>query len=311
MVGLIPLFAVETLDQSLLDELPDFAGRLHWFLESPARPCAAGLALAGAGHGRTPAALAAARSSHEAVADADAGRDRVPLGLRHPCPVHAIIETNPYVFDVMGMPLTVKYQPAESDSGLFGGNSNWRGPIWFPVNYLLIESLQKFHHYYGDDFKVECPTGSGHFMTLAEVADELTRRLSPDLPARRRRDDGRCLATTRSCKTDPHFRDLRAVPRVLPRRHRPRRGRLAPDRLDRPDRQAAPCRGRCRRRVRSDQPADSKNADVREELKQPAREAAMPRGDDTTPDTQAARGAAGTGHRRQFGNRSGHRPGPG
>ena len=81
------------------------------------------------------------------------------------------------------------YQPAESTSGLFGGNSNWRGPIWFPVNYLLVESLQKFHYYYGDDFKLECPTGSGTFASLNEVADELARRLTrifrPDESGRR------------------------------------------------------------------------------------------------------------------------------
>ena len=89
------------------------------------------------------------------------------------------------MFDCAGVTLSVKYLPAESDSRLFGGNSNWRGPIWFPVNYLLIELLQKFHHYYGDDFKIECPTGSGNFITIEQVAEELTRRLMPDLPARR------------------------------------------------------------------------------------------------------------------------------
>ena len=85
---------------------------------------------------------------------------------------------HPYEFRANGNTMSVSYQPAESNSGLFGGNSNWRGPIWMPVNYLLIESLQKFHHYYGDDFKVECPTGSGQFKTIGEVADEIARRLS-------------------------------------------------------------------------------------------------------------------------------------
>ena len=116
-------------------------------------------------------------------------------------------EHNPYEFDVMGMPLTVKYQPAESDSGLFGGNSNWRGPIWIPVNYLLIESLQKFHHYYSDDFKVECPTGSGHLMSLAEVADELTRRLSR-LFLRDASGKRAVFGNNHKLQTDPHFRDL-------------------------------------------------------------------------------------------------------
>src|ERR1043166_7981628 len=84
----------------------------------------------------------------------------------------------PYVFSHDGQSFSVGYQPAESTSGLCGGNSNWRGPIWFQVNYLLIESLQKFHYYYGDDFKVECPTGSGRFMTIDEVAAEVSRRLT-------------------------------------------------------------------------------------------------------------------------------------
>ena len=94
-------------------------------------------------------------------------------GIRALSKVH---EQQPYVYHVNGERLVVRYQPAESDSSLFGGNSNWRGPIWFPVNYLLIESLQKFHHYYGDDFKIECPTGSGRFVTIEAVAEELGRR---------------------------------------------------------------------------------------------------------------------------------------
>jgi hypothetical protein len=86
-------------------------------------------------------------------------------------------QTHPYVLDVHGEEKVVSYEPGESQSGIFGGNSNWRGPVWFPGNYLLIESLQQFHHYYGDDFRVECPTGSGRFMHLKEVANELSNRL--------------------------------------------------------------------------------------------------------------------------------------
>ena len=84
---------------------------------------------------------------------------------------------HPYVLTARGETRVVNYEPAESQTGIFGGNSNWRGPVWFPINYLLIESLQQFHHYYGDDFKVECPTGSGRFMHLKEVANELSNRL--------------------------------------------------------------------------------------------------------------------------------------
>ncbi len=113
----------------------------------------------------------------------------------------------PYEFKLGDVDMTVGYEPAESRSGLFGGNSNWRGPIWMPVNYLLIESLQKFHHYYGDDFKIECPTGSGKFLTIEAIAAELGRRLTgPFL-----RDDSGTRPVLRyhpKLSRDPHFRDL-------------------------------------------------------------------------------------------------------
>ncbi|MGQ0602421.1 MAG: MGH1-like glycoside hydrolase domain-containing protein, partial [Anaerolineales bacterium] len=115
-------------------------------------------------------------------------------------------ERNPYVLHVNGAEHRVDYEPAESRSGLFGGNSNWRGPIWFPVNYLLIEALQKFHHYYSDDFKVECPTGSGQFLTLWEVSQELSRRLTRLFL---RGEDGRrpVFGGLAKFQTDPHWRD--------------------------------------------------------------------------------------------------------
>jgi hypothetical protein len=100
----------------------------------------------------------------------------------------------------------VAYQPGESTSGLFGGNSNWRGPIWFPVNFLIVESLQKFHHYYGDDFKVECPTGSGHFATINEVATELKHRLGR-LFLRDEKGRRPVFGDNERFQTDPHFRD--------------------------------------------------------------------------------------------------------
>jgi hypothetical protein len=98
-----------------------------------------------------------------------------PYGIRALSRYHA---DHPYMLQVDGTTHRVAYEPAESSTGLFGGNSNWRGPIWFPLNYLIVESLQKFHHYLGDDFKVECPTGSGQMMTLWEVAAEISRRLT-------------------------------------------------------------------------------------------------------------------------------------
>ena len=113
---------------------------------------------------------------------------------------------NPYSSWAGGSANVVRYTPAESDSNLFGGNSNWRGPIWFPVNYLIIESLQKFHHYYGDDFKIECPTGSGQLLTIEQVASELSRRLSRIFL---RDETGRrpVLAYHEKLHSDPHFRD--------------------------------------------------------------------------------------------------------
>jgi hypothetical protein len=206
MVGLIPLFAVETIDQSLLEELPEFAGRLRWFLDY--RPDLARLVsrweVPGMGERRLLSLLRGHRMKRLLARMLDETEFLSDYGVRALSRRH---EENPYVFEVMGMPLTVRYQPAESDSGLFGGNSNWRGPIWFPVNYLLIESLQKFHHYYNDDFTVECPAGSGRYLSLAEVADELSRRLSRIFL---RDSNGRrpVFGSHEKLQTDPHFRDL-------------------------------------------------------------------------------------------------------
>jgi hypothetical protein len=116
-------------------------------------------------------------------------------------------QKNPYKFYVGGRTHAIGYQPAESESGLFGGNSNWRGPIWFPINYLLIESLQKFHHYYGDSFKVECPTGSGQTMTLGEVAAELSHRLVK-MFLRNGEGDRPIYGGLKTFQKDPHWHDL-------------------------------------------------------------------------------------------------------
>ena len=113
---------------------------------------------------------------------------------------------HPYRLTVQGEEKIVNYEPAESQTGIFGGNSNWRGPVWFPINYLLIESLQQFHHYYGDDFKIECPTGSGKYLTINEVANELAARLSRIFL---RDEFGRrpVQAYHPKLANDPHFRD--------------------------------------------------------------------------------------------------------
>jgi len=205
MVGLIPLFAVETLEPELLDRLPDFKRRLEWFLTY--RPDLAALVShwndMGRGNRRLLSLLRGHRMKRLLRRMLDESEFLSDYGVRALSRVH---ERQPYVFTVDGMDLSVRYQPAESDSGLFGGNSNWRGPIWFPVNFLLIESLQKFHHYYGDDFRVECPVGSGRFLTLEAVAEELTIRL---IRLFLRDESGRrpIFGTDEHLQNDPHFRD--------------------------------------------------------------------------------------------------------
>jgi hypothetical protein len=205
MVGLIPLFAVETLEPDHLQQLPGFSERLDWFLTH--RPDLAALVSRwhepGLGERRLLSLLRGHRMKMLLRRMLDETEFLSDYGIRAVSKHH---ESHPYVFDGHGQYLTVKYLPAESDSGLFGGNSNWRGPIWFPVNYLLIESLQKFHHYYGDDFKIECPTGSGNFVTIEQVAEELSRRLAriflKDEHGRRA-----VFGDHPKLQSDPHFRD--------------------------------------------------------------------------------------------------------
>ena len=205
MVGLIPLFAVETLDSELIDRLPRFKHRMQWFIEN--RP---DFSL----HIETQSQDGEVRRFLSLV-----NRHRLPKVLRYmldeqeflsPYGVRALSryhKDHPYVFSMMGTSQSVEYQPAESTNGLFGGNSNWRGPVWFPVNYLLIESLQKFHYYLGDSFTVEYPTGSGQKRTLADVAAELSRRLTHTFL---RGPDGRrpVYGGAEKFQQDPHWRDL-------------------------------------------------------------------------------------------------------
>lgn len=205
MVGLIPLFAVETLEPELLAKLPDFTRRMQWFLNY--RPDLAKLVSRwsepGVGDRRLLSLLRGSRMKKLLRRMLDAAEFLSDYGVRALSKFH---RDNPYTVRVNGETLSVGYVPGESDSWMFGGNSNWRGPIWFPVNYLLIESLQKFHHYYGPDFKVEHPTGSGNMRTLEEVADDLSARLTR-LFVRGR--DGRrpALGDHAKLQTDPHFRD--------------------------------------------------------------------------------------------------------
>jgi hypothetical protein len=126
-----------------------------------------------------------------------------PFGIRAISKYH---QDHPYNLQLDGQTYCVRYEPAESTTGLFGGNSNWRGPIWFPVNYLIIEALWQFHAYFGDDFTIECPTGSGQFMTLREVAIALSHRL---VALFKQDESGRrpLYGSIEKFQTDPHWRD--------------------------------------------------------------------------------------------------------
>jgi hypothetical protein len=206
MVGLIPLFAVETLEPAALEKLDGFSRRMQWFIEN--RPDltknVACMSTEGMGDRRLLSVVDANQLRRVLRFMLDENEFLSPYGIRALSRVHL---SNPYVLGVNGSSYSVSYEPAESSTGLFGGNSNWRGPIWFPVNYLLIESLQKFHHYYGDEFTVEYPTGSGRFLTLRDVAAELSRRLTRTFL---RDASGRRPVHGNSDKfqLDPHWRDL-------------------------------------------------------------------------------------------------------
>ena len=206
MVGLIPLFAVETLEPEIVDRLPGFKRRMQWFIDN---------------HSDVPEHIEMTERSARGVRRLLALVNRKRLkrvlsrmldeaeflssyGIRALSRYH---REHPYEVTVNGHISRVEYEPAESKTGVFGGNSNWRGPIWFPVNYLLIEALQKFHHYYGEDFKVEYPTGSGKEQDLWEVAKEISRRL---IQIFLRGEDGRrpVMGGAEIFNRDAHWKDL-------------------------------------------------------------------------------------------------------
>ena len=208
LVGLMPLLAVETLEHDLVESLPVFKRRLDWFFENrtflrdsgnvacvnhPGKKSRRLLSIVN--RDRLLRVLAPMLDENEFLSE---------YGIRSLSKYH---KAHPYTFYVDGQPHTISYQPAQSESVLFGGNSNWRGPVWFPINYLLIESLQKLHHYYGNSLKVECPTGSGHEMTLGEVATELSLRLIR-LFLRNGNGDRPIYGGQRQFQDNPHWRDL-------------------------------------------------------------------------------------------------------
>ena len=206
MVSLIPLFAVETLEPRLCNRLEGFKRRLEWFVENR-RDLTRNVACMnapGEGERRLLSIVDSEQLRRILKVMLDENEFLSPYGIRAVSRVH---QANPYVLRANGTEYRVDYEPAESSTGLFGGNSNWRGPIWFPVNFLLIESLQKFHHYLGDDFKVECPTGSGQMMTLWEVAAELSQRMTRIFL---KGSDGRrpVHGNNRLYQDDPNWSDL-------------------------------------------------------------------------------------------------------
>jgi hypothetical protein len=207
LVGLLPLIAVEVLEDDQLERLPGFKKRFLWFLTN--RPELASLIScmkpdAGGHHHRLLAIPSRERLERVLGYMLDEREFLSPFGLRSLSRIHA---ERPYVFDVGGEQHRVDYVPAEGSTRLFGGNSNWRGPIWFPLNFLLVEALERYHHFYGDGFTVEYPTGSGARATLGAVARDLSRRLAsiflPDAAGRRavHGDDARYAS-------DPHWKEL-------------------------------------------------------------------------------------------------------
>jgi hypothetical protein len=176
LIGLMPMLAVETIEPALLDTLPKFKALLEWYLVNQPALCSliSRWQQPGVGERRLVALTRGHRMKCLLRRMLDPAEFLSDYGVRSVSKFH---KEHPYVLTVRGEQKVISYEPAESRTEVFGGNSNWRGPVWMPINYLLIESLQKFHRYYGDDFQVECPTGSGQFTTLNGVANELSNRL--------------------------------------------------------------------------------------------------------------------------------------
>jgi len=205
MVGLIPLFAVDTMEQETIDKLPGYHQRMQWFTTHRPDLCGnlASLSRQGVDRRRLLSVVTRPRLVRIIERMLSEAEFLSPYGIRSLSKFH---EANPYKMVVNGHEYRVDYEPAESRTGLFGGNSNWRGPVWFPLNYLLIESLQRFHYYFGDDLKVEFPSGSGHRLNLSDVAQQLSRRLSHIFL---RDGQGRrpVFGGAEKFQSDPHFKD--------------------------------------------------------------------------------------------------------
>ena len=202
-VGLLPMIAVEVLEQSAINRLPDFKKRLRWFLENR-RDLAERVSFTSQGGKILLAIPSRDRLVRLLRRMLDESEFLSAYGVRSLSKAHA---AHPLRFEFGGQTLGVAYEPGESRHALFGGNSNWRGPIWLPANYLLIEALERYHHFFGDDLRVECPVGSGRQLTLLEVASELSERFArlflPDAAGRRP-----CHGDAAAYASDPHWREL-------------------------------------------------------------------------------------------------------
>jgi hypothetical protein len=207
MVGMIPLFAVEILEGGVIDKLKGFRKRMDWFLNNR-KDLARYISYMKPSDSDHRHYLLAIPSQQRLVRVLkyllDESEFLSPYGIRSLSRFHL---DHPYVFHADGKEYRVNYCPGEGDTGLFGGNSNWRGPVWFPLNFILLEALEKYHHFYGEGFKVECPVGSGKMLTLQQAADELGSRLMnafiPDKSGRRP-----CHGDDPRFAEDPNWRDL-------------------------------------------------------------------------------------------------------
>jgi len=205
LVGLLPLVAVEILEEERLQKFKGFRNRMEWFLKY--RQDLASLISINSKLGHNQRLLAVPtreRLCRILVYLLDENEFLSPFGIRSLSKIH---DKKPYIFRADGREYRVDYVPGEGNTHLFGGNSNWRGPVWFPINYLIVEALERYYHFYGDDIKVECPTGSGNFMNLQQVANEIVRRMvSLFLP----NDQGSrpCHGQDARYTTDPHWKNL-------------------------------------------------------------------------------------------------------
>jgi len=204
VVGLIPLFAVEVIDEETVKTCPEFTSRMNWFLNY--RTDLASLVSRWNIEGEGGTVLFSLLRGHRLKKILSRMLDETEFlsdyGVRALSKVH---EQYPYIYNTEFKNHIVDYQPGESTTSMFGGNSNWRGPVWFPVNFLIIESLERFHHYFGDDFKVECPTNSGKFLTLNEISDELSSRLLKIFL--KNKDGQRPVFGQHPIYLDPEFKD--------------------------------------------------------------------------------------------------------